>query len=73
MLRGDKFRAMKPMLGIMSNGGHRIPVILPRDAILEIVTCLVNHERMVDVRWEETIVMVFAEDVRTGCRPNIPI
>ena len=73
MLRGDKFRAMKPLLGIMSNDGHRIPVMLPRDAILEIVTGLVDHERVVDVRWEGTILMLFAEDVRTGCRPNIPI
>ena len=73
MLTGDKFRVFRPLLGIMSNGGHRIPVMLPTDAILEIVTALVDHERMVDVRWQGTIVMLFAEDVRTGCRPHIPI
>ena len=73
MLTGDKFRVVKPLLGIMSNDGHRIPVLLPKDAIVEIVTGLVNHERMVDVRWEEAIVMLFAEDVRMGCRPHIPL
>ncbi len=73
MLTGDKFRVVKPLLGIMSNDGNRIPVMLPKGAILEIVTGLVNHERMVDVRWETNIVMLFVEDVRTGCRPNIPI
>lgn len=73
MLTGDKFVVVKQLIGIMSNDGHRLPVILPRDAILEIVTGLTDHERMVDIRWNGTIVMVFAEDVRTGCRPHIPI
>lgn len=64
MSTGDKFKIISPTLGIMSTDGHRIPITLPKNSIIEVVTGLVNHERMVDVRWEGLVVMVFAQDVR---------
>lgn len=64
MSKGDKFKIVIPTLGIMSEDGHRIPITVPKNAVVEVVSGLVNHERMVDVEWEDHIVMMFAQDIR---------
>lgn len=67
MSAGEKFRVVTPVLSIMSSDGYRIPVMVPKNAIIEVVTGLLNHERMVDMRWDGHVVMMFAQDVRERC------
>ena len=68
MYQGDKFRLITATLGILSNDGHRIPVKIPKNATIEVLTGLLNHERMVEVQWEGHVVMMFAQDVRERCK-----
>ena len=65
-MKGRSFRLKTPTLGILSidTEGHRIPVTLPLHAIVTVQGGPLDGNRLVDVLWEGTKVMMFTQDLR---------
>ncbi|PYT12051.1 MAG: hypothetical protein DMG59_24675 [Acidobacteria bacterium] len=63
MLKGQRFYMKTATLGIDSNDGQRVPVVIPKHAIVELVSETFNS-RMTDVTWEGQPRMMFVEDLR---------
>lgn len=66
-MRGDRYRSRTPILGIYTDPSqHRIPITIPQGALVE-VEAGVNGSRLVDVIWEDKVVMMFTIDLRNRC------
>jgi hypothetical protein len=61
MQEGDQFKLSTPTFGILSQGRDGITVTIPKDATITVVNI---HGQMVDVEWQDQILMVFAQDLR---------
>jgi hypothetical protein len=61
--KGKRFRIKTPTFGISAIRNQRIPVAVPANSTIEVVSH--THEnRMVDVVWEGHTLMMFAQDIR---------
>ena len=68
-MSSQSFRLETPTIGILKldTRGHTIPVTLPRNSI---VTPEVNPRegnRLIDVNWQGTTIMMFTQDLRDRC------
>jgi len=63
-MRGKQYRMKTPTLAILSCGDQRIPVTIPQGGTVEVEVEL-NGNRLVDVRWEGKMVMMFTIDIQT--------
>lgn len=48
----------------MSQNGHKIPVMIPQGAIVEVEDGPLNGSRLVDIQWEGQTLMVFTTDLQ---------
>ena len=64
MLKGQRFYIKTDTLGIHSSNGPRVLVVIPKHAIVEILSETFNSSRMIDVTWEGKPRMMFMEDLR---------
>jgi hypothetical protein len=63
MKASSQYRMDTPTLGIVSlSDGHRIPIIIPRDAVVTVVG-MPNDDRMIDVVWQGSTATIFAQDL----------
>ena len=69
MYKGRKFRLITPAVGVTSKDGNRVPITIPKNAIVEVTTGQLNYERMMEFQWERTNVMLFPQDVRERSIP----
>jgi hypothetical protein len=60
-MKGQKFRLSKSTYGLDSG---RQPIQVPINSVVEVLTGEVDKQRMVEVDWQGTRVMLFAEDVQ---------
>ena len=60
---GGYYRLDKPVRAVSTNGGQNNLVLLPEGSLLLITDCN-DVEKLITVKWEQTDVLVFAEDVR---------
>ena len=66
-MRGEHYRLRNPVLAIYTDRDqHKIPVTLPQHAVVEALD-EVNANRLIDVRWEGKVVMMFTIDLRNRC------
>ena len=64
MLTSKRFRLKADTLAIESSGENRVAVTVPGQEIIEVVSGpRPDDKRMVDVRWNDRILVMFAEDV----------
>jgi hypothetical protein len=63
-MEGISYRLNAETLGILSKAQQRIVVLIPYNAVVTVVNGPLNGNRMVDVMWEEKLVMIFVEDLR---------
>ena len=52
------------MLGIVLAEHPRTTVMVPKAAVVTVLGKPVDGERMVDIRWNDRDIMVFAQDLR---------
>ena len=64
MPTGQRFYIKTDTLGIHSSNGQRVLVVIPKHAIVEILSETFNSSRMIDVTWEGQPRMMFVEDLR---------
>jgi hypothetical protein len=58
------FRLNAATLGIVSIDGQNIPIIVPKDAIVQVSAAPVDQDRLLDVVWEGRTIMMFTIDLR---------
>jgi hypothetical protein len=58
------FRLNAATLGIVRIDGQNIPIIVPKDALIEMSPAPVDQDRLLDVVWEGRLVMMFTTDLR---------
>jgi hypothetical protein len=64
-MQGQHYRLNTPILGIMSlPNDKRIPVTIPKGAVVKVVNGPLDGTRLVDVEWDGEEVMMFTVDLR---------
>jgi hypothetical protein len=61
---GESYRLNRKTLAINSGGENRASIFIPANAIVTIIAGPLNGNRLVDVKWEDLTLMIFAEDLR---------
>ena len=67
-MRGQHYRLKTPTLAILAcadDPEHKIPMTIPQGGVVEVVETDLNGNRLVDVRWEDKLGMMFTTDLRT--------
>jgi hypothetical protein len=65
MLSGKSFRLKREVLAIESVDGCRTAVTIPDDAVIEVMSGPTpSDKRMVDVRWMDRELVMFAVDIQ---------
>ena len=65
MLTGKRFKLRISTMAIESSDGKRVAVIVPAGSVVTVVSGPDGDDRMIDVRWEGRIVVMFAVDLTT--------
>ena len=66
---GEKFRVVTALMGVDYAGDHRVTVIIPADAIIQVVSGpRLDNTRMVDVLWEGRPLTMFVQDILGRCQ-----
>jgi hypothetical protein len=64
-MQGEYYKLNTPTLAIMSlPNGKRIPVTVPKGAVVMVVNGPLDGTRLVDVEWDGEAVMMFTIDLR---------
>jgi hypothetical protein len=64
-MQGEYYKLNTPTLAIMSlPNGERIPMAVPRGAVVKVVNGPLDGTRLVDVEWEGDMVLMFTIDLR---------
>jgi hypothetical protein len=64
-MHGEYYKLNTPTLAIMSlPNGKRIPVTVPKGAVVMVVNGPLDVTRLVDVEWDAEAVMMFTIDLR---------
>jgi hypothetical protein len=62
---GERHKLHSPTLGIMTTPeGKRIPVTVPKNAIVTVKAGPLDGTRLIDVEWDGELIMMFTVDLR---------
>ena len=62
---GQTYRFQTPTLAIMTlDDGQRVPMTIPIGGMVEVSATDINGNRLLDVRWEGKLIMLFTIDLR---------
>lgn len=59
---GKSYRLKTPTLDIISENSRRLPVTIRQRALLKVVDGPVDSNRLVDILWEDKVIMMFTEE-----------
>jgi hypothetical protein len=66
---GERFHVVTALIGVDYTGEHEVTVIIPADAIIQVVSGpRLDHTRMVDVLWEGRSLTMFVQDILGRCQ-----
>jgi hypothetical protein len=66
---GERFRIATALMGVDYAGDRGVTVIIPADAIIEVVSGpRLDNTRMVDVLWEGRPLSMFVQDILSRCQ-----
>lgn len=61
-MQGKSYRLKTPTLDIISENSRRLPVTIRQRALLKVVDGPVDSNRLVDILWEDKVIMMFTEE-----------
>jgi hypothetical protein len=65
--RGRRYRLTTATLAIVKLEGQNHPTTVPTGAVIKVADGPLNGNRLVDVKWEDKTVMMFATGIRERC------
>jgi hypothetical protein len=65
--RSERFRVNIATLAIFNHDGESLPIRVPTGALVKLVNGPLDSSRLVNVKWEDKTVMMFATDIREHC------
>jgi hypothetical protein len=63
-MQGKRYRLKTPTLTVLDQDGHRLPVMVPANSIVQVTAGRLDGNRLVDVEWEGKTLMMFTIDLR---------
>jgi hypothetical protein len=64
-MQGEYYKLNTPTLAIMSlPSGERVPMTVPKGAVVKVVNGPLDGTRLVDVEWDGDMVLMFTIDLR---------
>lgn len=63
-MSGQRYRMKIPTLAVFIQDGHGRAMKIPKDAEIEVLDALPEHDRLVDVSWDGKAVRMFTADIR---------
>ncbi len=60
----ERYRLHAPTLAILTTAGKRVPVAVPKNAIVTVKAGPLDGTRLMDVEWDGELVMMFPVDLR---------
>ena len=70
-MNGQSYRLKTPTLGMLTldTSGHQIPITLPLNAVVRPESDSLEEDRLIEVIWQGTTLMMFAQDLRVRGEP----
>lgn len=69
MSKDQEYRLNRAMIGIYSVNDNRTVVMIPEGAHVTLLCAPLDGHKVVDVTWEDKILMLFTEDLREHGTP----
>jgi hypothetical protein len=60
----QSYQIHQDILGIVLEVTPRVTVMIPKGAIIRTVSGPVDGQRMIDIQWNNKVIMVFTQDLR---------
>jgi len=65
MKHGDFFRLTRSAMAIAQRDSRNVAIMVPKDAILELLNGPFDGVRLMDVRYDGQVIMMFTNDMET--------
>lgn len=65
MKNGQRFRLTREAMAIAQRDSRNVAITIPEGAILEIIGGPFNGTRLMDVRYNDEMIMMFTDDMKT--------
>ena len=60
-----RYRITKPTICVCQEDGRHVAQMVPAGTVVTVDSAAFDHERLVDVTWDGSQVMMFAQDLRS--------
>jgi hypothetical protein len=64
MQKGERFRLTRYAMAIAQREGRHVAILIPEGAIIEVMNGPFDGTRLMDVRYEGEMIMMFTDDMR---------
>jgi hypothetical protein len=65
MQKGERFRLTRFAMAIAQREERHVAILVPEGAIIEVINGPFNGTRLMDVRYEDEVIMMFTDDMKT--------
>ena len=65
MQNGQRFRLTRYAMGIEQRDGRHVAMLVPEGAIIEVMGGPFDGTRLMDVRYNDEMIMMFTDDMKT--------
>jgi hypothetical protein len=65
MQKGQRFRLTRYAMGIEQRDGRHVAMLVPEGAIIEVMGGPFDGTRLMDVRYNDEMIMMFTDDMKT--------
>jgi hypothetical protein len=62
---GERFRLTRSAMAIAMRGGRHAGIVVPEGAIIELMNGPFDGTRLMDVRYESEMIMMFTDDMKS--------
>jgi len=64
MQNGQRFRLTREAMAIAQRNSRNVAIMIPRGAIIEIIGGPFNGTRLMDVRYDDEMILMFTDDMK---------
>ena len=65
MQHGQRFRLTRAAMAITQRDARHVAIMIPENAVIEVIGGPFNGTRLMDVRYDGEIIMMFTDDMKT--------
>jgi hypothetical protein len=69
MQKGQRFRLTREAMAIAQRDSRNVAIMIPKGAVIEVIGGPFNGTRLMDVRYNDEMIMMFTDDMETHTEP----